>query len=105
MKLELAVRLTDDNYEDQKGFSFEIPYGAHEEGVDDKLVDLLNTAVNWTDVVPAMCDHIRRVKPNPIQKEELRGDDGAMASQMELVKAQMEAQQQQQEQKEQETKE
>lgn len=92
MRLELAVRLTDVDCEDQKGFSFEIPYGAHEEGVDDKLVDLLNTAVNWPDVVSAMCDHIRSVKPNPVLKKEVTEEE--TAAQMELVKAQMEAQQQ-----------
>lgn len=63
MKLELAITLDDDSYDSAKRFSFDIPYGVRDDDAENKLVDLLNAAVNWEDVVSGLCLEVQAKMP------------------------------------------
>ena len=63
MKLELAISLDDDSYDSSKKFSFEIPYDVRDDDIENKLIDLLNTAVNWNDVVAGLCLEVQAKMP------------------------------------------
>lgn len=63
MKLELTISLDDDSYDSSKKFSFEIPYDVRDDDIENKLIDLLNTAVNWNDVVAGLCMEVSAKMP------------------------------------------
>lgn len=63
MKLELTIALDDDSYDSSKKFSFDIPYGVRDDDSENKLVDLLNAAVNWDDVVAGLCLEVSAKMP------------------------------------------
>ena len=63
MKLELTIALDDNSYDSSKKFSFEIPYDVRDDDIENKLIDLLNTAVNWNDVVAGLCLEVQAKMP------------------------------------------
>ena len=63
MKLELTIALDDDSYDSSKKFLFDIPYGVRDDDSENKLVDLLNAAVNWEDVVSGLCLEVSAKMP------------------------------------------
>ena len=63
MKLELTIALDDNSYDSSKKFSFEIPYEVRDDDIENKLIDLLNTAVNWNDVVAGLCMEVSAKMP------------------------------------------
>ena len=87
MKLRVRVSLDDyDRTEELEPFEFGVPYGVDQDDAGERMVDLLNTAVNWTDVVDALL----RMH---------RGRLGILPEQIAMAEAQAKQQQQKQEEK------
>jgi len=74
MRLEINIKLDDEGGSGSKKFVFELPYSVENTGFEDRLVEIVSSGVDFSEIVESLCADVRKQIMAPAGQQQEQPD-------------------------------